>query len=250
MVCRIIAVHLELRNALSVRVPHNLSDDDKRRKVGCCQDILSMFNIKAMSFTASHYVVEDESWFVWDQKEHRNAWIEKNQTKPTVARAKMTKRKPMLLVAITCKPQRYRLILLPPGHTVNSDVTIQLLKDTKRRFSQVRRNPIALRNMALLWDNARLHICIKTTTFLKQAKIQQLKQSPHSPDLNICDRFLFRKLKSGMKGVTLGTPDEVMSIGRQQLDRTSERELVRELEKLRDHCNIVIQLGGDYPSDI
>ena len=28
------------------------------------------------------------------------------------------------------------------------------------------------------------------------------------------------------------------------------KELVRELEKLRDHCNMVIQLGGDYPPDI
>ena len=92
-----------------------------------------MFNIKAMSFTASQYVVEDESWFVWDQKEHRNAWIEKKQTKPTVARAKITKRKPMLLVAITCKPKRYSPTLLPPGHTVNSDVTIQLLKDAPAR---------------------------------------------------------------------------------------------------------------------
>ena len=113
-----------------------------------------MFSIKAMSFTASHYVVEDESWFVWDQKEHRNAWIEIKQTKPTVARAKLPKRKAMLLVTTTCKPKRYSLTLLPPGHTVNSDVTIQLLKDTKRRFSQVRRNPIALKDIVLLWDNA------------------------------------------------------------------------------------------------
>ena len=209
-----------------------------------------MFNIKAMSFIALHYVVEDESWFVWDQKEHRNAWIEKKQTKPTVARAKITKRKPMLLVAITCKLKRYSLTLLLPGHTVNSDVTIQLLNYTKRRFSQVRRNPIALKDMVLLWDNARLHICSRTTTFLKQAKIQQLKQSAYSPDLNFCDRFPFRKLKSGMKGVTLGSLEDVMSVRRQQLDRTSEREMVRELEKLRDHCNMVIQLGGDYPSDI
>ena len=77
MICRVIAVHLELRKSLSVRVLHNLSDDEKRRKVECCQGILSIFNIKAMSFTASHYVVEDENCFIWDQKEHRNAWIEK-----------------------------------------------------------------------------------------------------------------------------------------------------------------------------
>ena len=192
-----------------------------------------MFNSKATSFIVSHYVAEDERWFVWYQKEHRNAWIEKKQTKLTVTRAKITKRKAMLLVAINCKPTQYLLSLLP-----------------QRRFSQVRRNPIALKDMVLLWDNALLHICIRTMTFLKQAKIQQLKQSPYSPDLNICDRFLFRKLKSGMKGVTQGSPEDVMLVVRQQLDRTSERELVRELEELRDHCNMVIQLRGDYPSDI
>ena len=99
----------------------------------------------------------------------------------------------MLLVAITCKPKRYSLTLLPPGHTVNSDVAIHLLKDTRRRFSQVRRNPIAQKDMVLLWDNARLHICSRTTTFLKQAKIQQLKQSPYSPDLNILWQISIRK---------------------------------------------------------
>ena len=148
-VYRIITVHLKLRNVLFVWVPCNLSDNDKRRRVECCQDILSMFNSKAMSFIASHYVVEDESWFVWDQKERRNPWIEKKQTKPTVTGAKITKRKTMLLVVITCNPKRYSLSLLPPGHTVNSDVTIQFLKDTRRRFSQVRRNPIALKDMVL-----------------------------------------------------------------------------------------------------
>ena len=40
-----------------------------------------------------------------------------------------------------------------------------------------------------------------------------------------------------LKGVTLGSTEDVMSVVRQQLDRTSERELVRELEELRDHCN-------------
>ena len=94
--------------------PINLSDNDKRRRVECCQDILSMFNSKAMSFIASHYVVEDESWFVWDQKERRNAWIEKKQTRPTVARARITKRKTMLLVAITCKPKTLLTNLITP----------------------------------------------------------------------------------------------------------------------------------------
>ena len=37
-----------------------------------------------------------------------NAWIEKKQTKPTVTGAKITTRKTMLLVAITCKPNGTR----------------------------------------------------------------------------------------------------------------------------------------------
>ncbi|QQP42498.1 Histone-lysine N-methyltransferase SETMAR, partial [Caligus rogercresseyi] len=46
-----------------------------------------------------------------------------------------------------------------------------------------------------MWDNARPHTATDTREFLTWRDVKPVKQSPYSPDLNLCDRFLFRKLK-------------------------------------------------------
>ena len=47
----------------------------------------------------------------------------------------------------------------------------------------------------LMWGNARPHAAANTKQCLARRKVEPIKQSPYSPDLNLCDRFLFRKLK-------------------------------------------------------
>ncbi|QQP32449.1 Uncharacterized protein FKW44_024150 [Caligus rogercresseyi] len=46
-----------------------------------------------------------------------------------------------------------------------------------------------------MWDNACPHTATDTREFLTQRDVEPVKQAPYLPDLNLCDRFLFRKLK-------------------------------------------------------
>ena len=58
-------------------------------------------------------------------------------------------------------------------------------------------------------DNTRPHTSRETTAHLAKLKVQLAKQSPNSPDLNMCNRFLFRKIKSGMKHSSFNGPEDV-----------------------------------------
>ena len=93
--------------------------------------------------------------------------------------------------------------------------------------------------------------CVKrllreTTAHLAKLKLQLVKQSPYSPDLNMCYRFLFRKIKSGIKHSSFNGPEDVETAVRRAFDRIPELELMRELEKLKTHCDGIIEQSGVY----
>ena len=73
--------------------------------------------------------------------------------------------------------------------------------------------------------------------------MQLIKQSPYSPDLNLCDRFLFRKIKSDLKGVDSDGPDDVRRKVQHICRHMSENELVHQLWKR------VIDSKGDYVNE-
>ncbi|QQP51422.1 Uncharacterized protein FKW44_012779 [Caligus rogercresseyi] len=67
-------------------------------------------------------------------------------------------------------------------------------RDHSRRNTMIK-DKILLKDYLLMWDNARPHTATDTREFLTRRDVEPVKQSPYSSDLNLCDRFLFRKLK-------------------------------------------------------
>ena len=136
-------------------VPHVLSDDNKRQRIPCCNDILKLTRTNARSFLGSRYLVQDERWIPLGFEDNRRVWIATTAVKPTIPRPKLTPRKTMVIVAYTSQPKLLSLTLLPQGATVNSGITIKFLDDTRRRFRHLQGAPIQLADMVLQWDNAR-----------------------------------------------------------------------------------------------
>ena len=64
------------------------------------------------------------------------------------------------------------------------------------------------------------------------------------------DRFLFRKIKSGMKHSSFNGPEDVETAVRRAFDPIPESELIKELEKLKIHFYGVIEQSGVYLSDV
>ena len=108
------------------------SNNNQAARVSACKGLKKLFNAKGMDFMASNYLVEDESWFLWDAPENRRAWIQKNAVKPTIAKQKLTERKTVVLIAFTCKPNIFSVTVLPKGEFVDAQFIINYLKDTQQ----------------------------------------------------------------------------------------------------------------------
>ena len=79
-----------------------------------------------------------------------------------------------------------------------------LREDLELRFNAVRLNQISLQ-----MDNARPHTARVVKDFLQKRGITTIWQSPYSPDLNLCDRFLFLWLKNSLREMTFNSPEDV-----------------------------------------
>ena len=245
-VSRLLKQDLGLKIVLSCWVPHSLSDQNKKDRVKCSRELLKLFCHLGERFLGSHLLVQDESWFLWDSIERREVWVSPNGKRYCTPRPKLTKRKTMLLVAFTCKPKRFSVSVLPQGTTATHETMIEFLKATGRRFSDLKKAKIQLKDLYLMWDNAPSHNAINSRQYLDQRKVERVKQSPYSPDINLCDRNLFRKLKTMLRDEDFNGPEEVEAAVRRAMKRIPEEELFEQLIKLRAHLNDVIGAEGDY----
>ena len=57
-------------------------------------------------------------------------------------------------------------------------------------------NLILPENMRLQHDNAKPHTALVTATHIEEMNIRLLRQPPYSPDLNMCDSYIFPRLES------------------------------------------------------
>ncbi|QQP35139.1 Uncharacterized protein FKW44_023284 [Caligus rogercresseyi] len=117
----------------------------------------------------------------------------------------------------------------------DQNTMIEYLRTTGKRFLSLKKDKIRLKDCLLMWYNARPHTATDTREFLTRTDMEPVKQSPYSPDLNLCDRFLFRKLKHLLR------EDEFGGTRRLHSPRA-----VRPTQEAPGHCHDVIAVGGDY----
>ena len=242
---RIVTCDLDLKSVCSVWVPAVLSEANKKDRIKCAKTIL-----KNVSLSVQHkYCVEDELWVNWGvigTKMQNRAWLPKGARRMTVPKPKLTPKKTMLLVAFTTNPARFSITALQKGQTIDSEYMVQFFKDTNKRFSSLRRNKIKFSELLLQIDNARPHTSKRTQSYLETTGVELLKQSPYSPDLNLCDRFLFTRLQEHCRATLYLSSGEVYEDVQRYLRQLPETYLVHELGKLCEHCKQVILAKGDY----
>ncbi|QQP40902.1 Uncharacterized protein FKW44_015104, partial [Caligus rogercresseyi] len=110
---------------------------------------------------------------------------------------------------------------------------IEYLRTTGKRFLSLKKDKIRLKDCLLMWDNTRPHTAADTREFLTRRDLEPVKQSSYSPHLNLCDRFLFRKLKHLLWEDEFGGHEEATLAVQRAMTRVSEDELNDKLRKLR-----------------
>ena len=152
----------------------------------------------------------------------------------------------MLLIAFTCSPARFSITALPRGVTVTAEYMVEFFKSSGHRFNNLKKDKITLKDLLLQMDNARPHSAARTQTYLGNTGATVLSQSPYSPDLNLCDLFLFTILQRQCMRVEYADGDELERDVQRFLRRPPEELLKNELNKLREHYRAVIREGGAY----
>ena len=72
----------------------------------------------------------------------------------------------MVTIAFTCKTKRFSVALMPQGESINAEYMIQYLKDTGKRFQNLKNDKISLKEMHFQMDNVRPYTAAATQYFL------------------------------------------------------------------------------------
>ena len=86
---------------------------------------------------------------------------------------------------------------VPAGQTVNQYYYTEILEKLRKRVIWF--HPNIARNRILRHDNVPTHAVLSVAQFLTSKCIMMMLQSPYSPDLTLCDFFLFQKVKLAVK---------------------------------------------------
>lgn len=250
-ILRILREDLQMRFVCSVWVPHQLSDDHRELRVNCAKHLRRVL-LAMKDDKYNLYAIEDETWVPWDAhgtKSDNRTWLRKDEPRKQVVRTSaMTTRKSLLLVMFTAN-KRFSVQALPYGTTVDTQRMIDFLRRTGDRWRTLRSKPVRLNQISLQMDNARPHTASLVKDFLKERNVTTIWQSPYSPDLNLCDRFLFVWLKNELRGKTFNSSSDVEEASLQYLRSISEDALHEQVNSLIDHCQQVIDAQGDYITD-
>ena len=91
-------------------------------------------------------------------------------------------------------------------------------------------------------DNAPVHNSILFTDYLKKMGIQTVPQPLYTPDLALCDFWLFLKLR----GCRYETIEEMKEAVTKVIDTLAQEDFDGAFEKLLELYNKCIAAGGDY----
>lgn len=245
---RILTEELLLRKVCSVWVPHNLTEANKKQRVEGATAMKAFFNHHSEEELMSRYVTEDETWVLFNDlkpKAENMVWLAPGQPRPQVVRPQLTWEKTMVILAFTCN-KKFSVDVTQRSETVDADRYLNFVHQTGEKWRKLRSDPVRLRDLWWQQDNARPHTSRKVQEFFARRGVQRIEQPPYSPDLNLCDRFLFKLLKKELREASYSAADEVKAASLQALRSTPEERFLVELKRLREHCERVIESEGDY----
>lgn len=247
LVRRILHDKLQRRYLCSTWIPHALNEQQKLlRKNGATSIKNHLIDLNERDRL---YAVQDETWIFFDPvlpKAGNKAWVAVGEKRPAVVRdSAMTKRKTLLSVIFTPN-KKFHLQATSPSETIDSAYFVNFLHKTGEKWRSLRSDPTRLNQILLQFDNARPHVAKTTKEFLSRRGIKTLWQPPYSPDLNLCDRWLFDKLKRELNHITFQSAEEAVATSLEVLRSIPQEQFDHQLRKLLEHCELVIDNDRDY----
>ena len=130
-----------------------------------------------------------------ETKRQSHEWKNYGSPRPVKARKLKSKVKVMFIVFFDIQGIIH-FKFLSQGQTVNQTIYKEILQCLVRSMCDKRWSLWEAHARALHHDNAPAHTALSIHQFLTEKNIATLEHHPYSPDLALCDFFLFPKIKS------------------------------------------------------
>ena len=241
-------LHENRRKICSIWVPYIISDSQKHERVLCCENLLRLWRELGAEDFSRRFITTDETWVSFSPVPWRNElkkWSVRGTDRPRTAQHKERGNRTMLLIAFSFDG-KFSVQGTIPGETVDSERYQEFAAYTLDKFRRQRNG--RTKQSEILWfqDNARPHVSRSTKAFFASKGVDLPRQSPYSPDLNGCDRWVNKFLKKQLKATTFHELDDLVTAARQILFSIPRSRLQSELNKFITHCEHVIERNGDY----
>jgi len=134
---------------------------------------------------------------------------------------------------------------LPKGTTMNGQYYADLITRLRSVVVEKRRGKVS-RSVLLLQDNIPVHTSKVSKAALRKTGFKEIDHSPYSPDLGPCNYFLFKNLKSDLRGKIFEGEYEIKCAVEAHFASEDKEYFLGGLSKLKDKCLKCIVLSGDY----
>ena len=114
-----------------------------------------------------------------------------------------------------------------------------------KKFRTRRRGKLAA-GVLLLHDNAPLHKSRVAQAAIRECKFEQLNHPPYSPDLAPSDYYLFRNLKSHLRGTRFRDDDELKAATEAWFEDQIDDFYFKGIDCLKEKWAKCIEVKGDY----
>ena len=178
-----------------------LVQEQKTVKVQICTELQQRLSDEGDSFL-NKVITCDETWFhFFEPKSKQQSSMWKHTWSPSHVKARLLKSVGKVMSIIFCDTKGIVLNHMVSDKTiVNGDYYSGVLREQLRRPIKDKRPEFYSSGFILHQDNAPVHVSRFVTKTMSDLNIEPLQHPPYSPDLAICDFFLFPTVKDHLRG--------------------------------------------------
>ncbi|CAF3142115.1 unnamed protein product [Rotaria sp. Silwood2] len=240
---RIIHDRLKMRKITSRWVAHQLTDEQKQKRLQICRQNLEKF--RNGTWRLCDIITGDETWIYHrqiDRKSSNSTWVGENEPPRTIVRR--NRYEPRTLFCLFFKSTGPLLIhKVDKGKTIDHDYYIDnclipVINEIRKKEKSSRTT------LKILHDNGPPHAHQDVVDYLTEECIEIIPHPPYSPDLAPCDFWLNDYIKNKLTDHTNeeSLAEEVSAI----MKNIPINEFKKTFDKLLERMELCINNNGDY----
>jgi len=243
---KILTEDLQMWRVAAKFMPRLLTAEQKDDRMSICTDLRNWAQNDPNFMSSVN--TGDECWvyrYDSETKQMSSQWSTASSPPPKKARQVKSNARTMLIAFIDIGGL-VRHEYGPRGQTVNKEFHKTVLQPLRNAVRRHRPEKWRYGNWILHHDDAPAHRAVTTNEFLAKQNLSSLSHPPYSPDLALCDFFLFLQLKKTMKGCRFDYTENIQANTTRQLRAITKSDYQKCFCQWQERWNKCIQAQGHY----